>query len=169
MLTLKFQVSMARTVLFCFFVISPVLAETKQVSGWIEKVAVSDPKLVLPAKIDTGARNSSIHAGDFMIFSKQGNVWVKFSVSSKDGESRLIERPVKRFTKIKQKNNKPSKQRPVIVLGVCLSNVYKEVEVNLVDRANFNYPMLVGRSFLAGSFVVDSGEKYLTTPKCNFQ
>jgi hypothetical protein len=57
----------------------------------------------------------------------------------------------------------------VIVLGVCLSNVYKEVEVNLVDRANFNYPMLVGRSFLAGSFVVDSGEKYLTTPKCNFQ
>lgn len=168
MLTLKFPVSIVSVFILCVFLAAPALAESKQVSGWIEKVSVIDHKFVLPAKIDTGARNSSIHAENYKIYSKQGKDWVRFSIRTKNYGSKLIDQPVKRFTKIKQKNNKPSKQRPVIVLAVCLGNVYKEVEVNLVDRANFNYPMLIGRSFLAGSFVVDSGEKFLTTPKCNF-
>ncbi|WP_455200588.1 ATP-dependent zinc protease family protein [Kaarinaea lacus] len=142
-------------------------AETKQVSGWIEKVAVIDRAFVLPAKIDTGARNSSIHAENFKIYTKQGTDWVRFTVTT-NNESRDIDQPIKRYAKIKQKGNRPPRQRPVIVMAVCLGNVRKEVEVNLVDRANFNYPMLVGRSFLAGSFVVDSGEKFLTTPQCNF-
>lgn len=166
MLILKIQAAIVYLLFFCAFAVTPALAETRQVSGWVEKVAIGDAKLVLPAKIDTGAKNSSIHAEGFQIFPKQGRDWVRFSISNKDGKSINIEKPVNRITNIKQKNNKPSKQRPVIILGVCLGGVYKEVEVNLVDRANFNYPMLVGRSFLAGSFVVDSEQKFLTSPVC---
>ena len=168
MLTLKSQVSIAFTLIFYIFVADPVLAQTKQVSGWIEKVAVIDQTFVLPAKIDTGAKNSSIHAENYQIYSKQGADWVRFTVTTKNNESREIDQPIKRYAQIKQKGNRPSRQRPVIVLGVCLGNVLKEVEVTLADRGNFNYPVLVGRSFLAGSFVVDSGEKFLTTPQCNF-
>ena len=168
MLTPKYPVLIVYIIISCVFKTTPVLAETKQVSGWIEKVAVIDQTFVLPAKIDTGAKNSSIHAENFKIYSKQGADWVRFTVTTKKNESRDIDQPIKRYAQIKQKGNRPSRQRPVIVLGVCLGNVLKEVEVTLADRGNFNYPMLVGRSFLSGSFVVDSGEKFLTTPQCNF-
>jgi hypothetical protein len=146
----------------------PVNAETKPVSGWVEQVAIGDAKLVLHAKIDTGAKNSSLNAKDFRIFTKQGEDWVSFSIRSKAGVTRVIEAPVERIASIKQKNSKPSKERPVIMLDVCLGNILKKVEVNLVDRENFDYQVLIGRSFLAGSFVVDSGSKYLTELNCSF-
>lgn len=143
-----------------------VAAGGKQVSGWIEKVAVGNPPFILRAKIDTGAKNSSLHAGDYQLYEKQGTEWVKFTLKNKEGASFLVDKPVKRVTQIKQKGNRPNRRRPVIEMGICMGNVYKEVEVNLADRANFNYPMLVGRSFLQGSFVVDSGQKHLLEPDC---
>lgn len=143
-----------------------VVAGEKNVSGWIEKVAVGNPPFILRAKIDTGAKHSSLHAGDYQLYDKKGTEWVKFTLMNKDGESVSVDMPVKRITQIKQKGNRPNRKRPVIQLGVCMGNVYKEVEVNLADRANFNYPMLVGRSFLADSFVVDSAAKYMVEPDC---
>ena len=52
------------------------------------------------------------------------------------------------------------------MLGVCLGSVQRTVEVNVVDRSGFDYPVLIGRSFLAGIFVVDPGERFLLTPDC---
>ena len=71
MLTPKFQDSIAYAILLSVFITSSVLAETKQTSGWVEKVAVSDPKMVFPTKINTNTKNSSIHTKDFKIFTKQ--------------------------------------------------------------------------------------------------
>ena len=47
--------------------ITPVSADTKQTSGWVEKVAIDGPFFLLHAKIDTGAKNSSIHAIDYRL------------------------------------------------------------------------------------------------------
>ena len=165
---IQLKTSLAYLLYGCVFITLSVSAETKQVSGWVEKVTVGSPEFVMRAKIDTGAKNSSLHAKDYRIFNKQGKDWVSFSIKNKEGNSQLIEKPIKRITSIKQKGGRPNRQRPVIVLGICLGNVYKEEEVNLVDRANFNYPMLVGRSFLKGSFVVDSEVKLTATPTCKF-
>lgn len=57
-------------------------------------------------------------------------------------------------------------ERDVVMLGVCLGSVQRTVEVNVVDRSGFDYPVLIGRSFLAGIFVVDPGERFLLTPDC---
>ena len=138
----------------------------RQVSGWVEKVSVGDPPVIFRAKIDTGAKHSSLHAGDYKLYSKGGVEWVKFSVKNQEGDTLNVDKPVKRVTQIKQKGNRPNRKRPVIEMGICLGNVYKEVEVNLADRANFNYPVLVGRSFLEGSFVVDSGHKFVLGIDC---
>ena len=143
-----------------------VTANDKQVSGWIENVAVGDPPFMIRAKIDSGAKHSSLHAGKYQLYEKQGAEWIRFTLKNKEGESVVIDRPVKRVTQIKQKGNLPNRKRHVVELGVCMGNVYKVVEVNLADRTNFNYPMLVGRSFLQGSIVVDSGEKYIFSPNC---
>lgn len=138
----------------------------KLMSGWVEKVALGNPPVILQAKIDTGARNSSLHTVEYHVFKKDGRDWISFAIVNKEGEGRRIEAPLLRYTKIKQKGNLPSRERPVIMLGVCLGKIYKEVEVNLVDRSNFNYPVLVGRSFLKGNFLVDSDHKFINTPDC---
>ena len=121
--------------------------------------------LVLRAKLDTGARNSSLHAPGITKFEKNGETWVRFSVKDHRGKEATIERKLVRQATIKQKAADPEK-RPVIMLGICMGRQYREVEVNLVDRANFNYPMLIGRSFMSGHFVVDPELKYTAEPAC---
>ena len=58
--------------------------------------------------------------------------------------------------------------RVVVLMGICLGNTYRETEVNLIDRSGLNYPMLIGRRYLAGNnFIVDSGLAYSVKPECN--
>ncbi|UCD82655.1 MAG: ATP-dependent zinc protease, partial [Desulfobacterales bacterium] len=57
-------------------------------------------------------------------------------------------------------------RRPVIRIGICLEKVYKEVEVNLVNRSKFNYQMLIGRSFLEGEFAVDPAKTLTIKTDC---
>jgi hypothetical protein len=59
-----------------------------------------------------------------------------------------------------------SQQRPVIKLGLCLGTIYKETEVNLVDRSGFQYRMLLGRKFMEGEVIIDPSAKYTVEPEC---
>jgi hypothetical protein len=56
--------------------------------------------------------------------------------------------------------------RPIVMLGVCLGNTYRVTEVNLTDRTGFKLPFLVGRSFLAERFAVDSSRTDTVEPSC---
>ncbi len=76
-----------------------------------------------------------------------------------------FERRVERTVTIKRHLGE-SQERPVIRLGVCLKNTYRETEVNLTDRSGFNYQMLIGRRFLKDEFVVDPGETATSKPDC---
>ena len=53
------------------------------------------------------------------------------------------------------------------MMGVCVGNVYRETQVNLVDRKNFNYQMLIGRRFTGNSVVVDPGRTFIAKPHCD--
>ena len=144
---------------------SAMYAQNKDIVGRIEKVRIYPEDLVLRAKLDTGARNSSLHAPNITRLEKNGEAWVRFSIKNHKGEEATLERKIVRKARIKQKN-RDSEKRPVIMLGICLGRQYREVEVNLVDRAEFNYPMLIGRSFMAGHLVVDPELKYTAEPDC---
>ena len=152
-------------ILLYFVVACPLLADEKQVIGWVEKVAITDHDIILSAKIDTGAKHSSLNAPDLHLYNKKGESWVKFSVAGADGQKVEFDERVVRMTKIKRKGYR-SQVRPVILMKVCLAEVIKDVEVNLVDRENFVYPMLVGRSFLRGGFIVDVSKRHSTKPQC---
>ena len=54
----------------------------------------------------------------------------------------------------------------MVLLGICVGAYYREVEVNLVDRSKFKYPLLVGRSFLSGALIVDPSKTYAVEPNC---
>jgi hypothetical protein len=131
----------------------------KQIVGWIEYVTILPENLTIKAKLDTGARNSSLNAVRIVEFKRGDDPFVRFDLTNWQGRSETVEAKVVRITKIKQHNSDPE-LRPVIRLGICLHKICKEVEVNLVNRSNFNYQLLIGRSYLKGDFVVDPSKTF---------
>jgi hypothetical protein len=137
----------------------------KYVVGWIEYVTLFPENFKVKAKLDTGARNSSLNAVDIAEFKRGEDTFVRFEVMNWKGRTETIEAQVIRTAKIKQHDSKPE-HRPVIRIGICLGQVYREVEVNLVNRSNFNYQLLIGRSFLKGKFTVDPSKTFTIKTDC---
>lgn len=142
-----------------------VRAHDKVAIGWLEKASIYPSELVLIAKLDTGAKNSSLNASHIIEFTRDDERWVRFVVADRTGHKVSFERKVHRAVRIKTHGVTPQ-SRVVVILGICLGAVYKEVEVNLIDRSDFNYPLLLGRSFIAGHFVIDPSRKFTTKPLC---
>ena len=136
------------------------------VAGWIERVRLGEEGVVLSAKLDTGADNSSLHATDVRAFTRDGSPWVDFEVTGEDGRKVRFERKVTRVTEIKRRGGAKPLERPTVLMGVCLGRVYRIVEVNLANRSRFKQPFLVGRTFLANRFVVDSARTHTVEPDC---
>ena len=148
-------------------IFSDVDAKDKKVTiGWIEKVRIFPGDLVMDAKIDTGADNSSINALNQEEFTKDGKKWIKFTLTNKSDKPITIELPIVRIAKIKRRKTKTRLLRPVVLLGLCVAGVYREVEVNLADRDRFKYQLLIGRSFMRDRVLVDPSAKYTAEPIC---
>ena len=143
----------------------PSPTQDRKVAGRLEIVRIYPGNLRLRARLDTGARNSSLDAQDITEFKLNGERWIRFNVTNHRGKSVTLERKVHRVAKIKRKLGR-SRERLVIKLGICLGGIFREVEVNLVDRSGFNYPMLIGRSFMENHLVVDPSVKFVTKPNC---
>jgi hypothetical protein len=137
----------------------------KLVAGWIERVRVYPGDLLIDAKLDTGADLSSLHCHCSEPFTRDGARWVHFDVTDKTGKTLTLERKIQRIVSIKRHFGK-DQERVVVLLGVCLGDVYKEAEVSLVDRSNLTYKMLVGRNFMAGNVIVDPDATHTLQAKC---
>lgn len=144
---------------------TPIAAQDKKVVGWVEKVRIYPGDLVIHAKLDTGAKHSSLNASHVIEFEHNGERWVRFDVTNRYGGKVTLERKVHRTVKIKRHFTKPQK-RLAIMLGICLGSIYKEVEVNLAERTGFNYQILIGRSFIARKFIIDPSLTFTTKPNC---
>jgi hypothetical protein len=143
----------------------PLPRESRQVVGYTETVRLFPSDMPLRAKIDTGARTSSLHAQDITIFAKRGRMWVRFHVTNRENRTQEFERPVVRRVRIKDLGG-PSVSRPVVLMGICLGKVYRITEVNLSDRSGFNFQLLVGRRFMSQVIVVDPARQFTLKPKC---
>ena len=157
---------LAPLIITCFCLpVSPAFAKKVKV-GWLEKVRVFPGQILMQAKIDTGADNSSIHATDITTFKKGNEEWVRFTLTSLDNQTKIMERPIFRTTQI-TRHGVPDEVRLVVKMGICLGTIYKEdMEVNLADRKNFEYKMLIGRSFLRGDTLVDPSKEFVHEPQC---
>ena len=87
----------------------PCMANETNMIGWIERVKIQNNELMLTAKIDTGADNSSIHAQDVEVYEKHGQQRVKFTVENGKGESSAFDMPVIYMANIKRKMAEPAK------------------------------------------------------------
>lgn len=133
--------------------------------GYVETVAIHPGNLHITAKIDTGARSSSLDAANIQPFSKDGKEWVRFTLHGDHDTRRQVELPVERTVGIRRAGA-PVQRRYVVKIGVCLANSYKMAEVNLVNREGLNFRMLIGRAFMLDNFVIDPNATFLTRPSC---
>jgi len=140
-------------------------AETIQVIGWIEHVQIQARNIILKAKIDTGADNSSIHADNIQVYDKNGTQWVRFTVRNRENQSADFELPLISYAKIKRKRAEPL-LRPVVNMGLCIGNTVKMVDINLANREHFKYRILIGRSYLKEQYLVDSSKQHTIEPDC---
>ena len=137
-----------------------------EIFGWAEPVILEEAGYRLDAKLDTGADTSSLDAIDIKRFRRKGVSWVRFTVEDHDeGDTVRLERPLLRRVRIKRHDG-DSQRRSVISLTVCLGDHRREVEFSLIDRSQFDYPVLLGRSALAGIAVVDPDVVDLSEPDC---
>lgn len=141
-------------------------AQEKYIFGWLEQVTVQDATENLEAKLDTGATTSSIDARNIYRFRRGSKRFVRFELpSSVAGPPSLIERPLVRVVRIKQHDGQ-YQRRPVVALDICIGRIRRTVEFSLVDRRNFDQPVLLGRNALAGAALVDSNLAHTIRPSC---
>lgn len=149
--------------LWSIFVSGAVYA--KDVVGWVETVKIYPGGIPVKAKLDTGAKTSSLDCECITPFKRDGKDWLSFSVKNHKGDIVRLEKPVTRVAHIKRHFGKEQK-RYVVKLGICLGTIYREAEVTLVDRSGFNYALLVGRNFLKKDFLIDPSATFLNKPAC---
>lgn len=130
------------------------------VLGGIEKVFLDPPGLVFNARIDTGAKTSSLNALDMVEFERDGKPYIKFNVIHPDtGEKTLLTRRVRRYVRIKEHMSE-SHRRPIVKFRVKFANISERIDFTLVDRRKFSQQVLIGRNLLQDLAVVDVSEKF---------
>ncbi|BCJ04721.1 MULTISPECIES: retropepsin-like aspartic peptidase RloA2 [unclassified Pseudomonas] len=133
----------------------PVMAAEPTLYGRYENIALPEIGETLKAKMDTGAYTASLSAKDIELFTRDGEDWVRFRLATKNANGKVYEHKLARISKIKNRADEEEEgdapelsRRPVVDLELCLGDVKRTVEVNLVDRSSFNYPLLVGAKAL---------------------
>jgi hypothetical protein len=134
------------------------------VVGWREAVNLPELGLeAIPAKIDTGARTSSLHASVLEELVRDGQKFVRFAVDW-NGERHFCE-AVKVDRRGVRSSNGELQYRFVIKTSLCIGNLSFKAEVTLADRSEMQFPMLIGRTALRRRMVVDSGHSWLQSPQ----
>lgn len=138
----------------------PPQAPEPPILGWREWVALPELGIAaIKAKVDTGARTSSVHACDVVRFVRDGSERVRFRILAGKGspevESELVDlRPVR-------SSGGHVTERPVIRTAIEVASRRWTIELTLASREEMGFRMLLGREAVRGVFLVDPGRSYL--------
>jgi hypothetical protein len=137
------------------------------VIGWRERIDLPELGYFnLPAKIDTGARTSALHAEEILTFSRDGERWVRFRVpGARRSLDRVHECRVRDAREIRNTSGVPE-VRVVIRTSFVLADREWKIDISLTDRSGMKHELIVGRSAIADhAIAVHSGRSYLTRRK----
>ena len=131
--------------------------------GWREWVSLPDLGIAhLKAKIDTGARSSSLHAYEIEPFEIDGKSMVRFEVhpvQRRDDISIHCEAEVHDIRPVRSSSGEVS-ERFVILTSVHWMGETWSVELTLANRSEMGFRMLIGREAVRGRMLVDPGRSY---------
>ncbi len=136
-----------------------------RVLGWREWVALPDLGVKrIKAKLDTGARTSSLHVTDLERFQRGNKNMVRFAVHPVQRSSRPLipcEAEVLEERRVRSSTGH-SALRPVIQTTMRVLGLRCTIEVTLASRDQMGFRMLLGRRALRKSFHVAPGRSFLS-------
>ncbi len=135
------------------------------VIGWREWIALPDLGILgVKAKIDTGARTSSLHTHDYELYQDAaGNDRVRFHLHPlrRDETVELsCDCEVHSIREVKDSGGHVE-ERPFIEVPVQLGSFSWRVEFSLSNRETMKFRCLLGRVALKERFLVDPTQSYL--------
>jgi len=136
--------------------------------GWREWVALPELGVsAVKAKIDTGARSSSLHAWDVTIVEGNGQgprrPRVRFVLHPRQRDlAETVEAEVDLVAvRAVRSSNGEVENRPVIRTPVVIDGRRYAIELTLTRRDEMGFRMLLGRRALRRRFVIDPGRSFL--------
>ncbi len=136
------------------------LLKEKVLIGRIEWVSMPELKIKHKARIDTGAKTTSMHAVNIEEVEQRGELFVKFQTLDSEGKTVEVVRKVDTTQKVSNTAGLVSK-RYVIKEKIKMGSIEREVNINLNDRTKMDYKFLVGRNLLLGRFIVDVARSHV--------
>ena len=128
--------------------------------GWREWISLPDLGVAwIKAKVDTGAKSSSVHAWDIDVDGEE----VRFNLHPlQDDESIVIAAvaPLVEHREVRSSNGEVD-VRPVIRTPAVVRGQRFDIELSLTSRDEMGFRMLLGRSAMRRRFVVDPGKSFV--------
>lgn len=127
--------------------------------GATAPIEVEEADLIYLARIDTGAASSSLHALDLEIDDASADMnenvgkRIRFRTVTAGGEEETLESVVAAVLVVS--NAQGTELRYEVPLTLRWRLFTRTVDVNLRDRSEMTYKLLIGRDWLGSSFVVD--------------
>ena len=141
----------------------------KELVGWREWVALPEIGIKsLQCKVDTGAKNSALHAFELESFERDGELWVRFSIHVDESDLTHIQRCEARVidTRTVTDSSGNQSERFFIETMIKIGKQKYKIQVSLTDRDTMKYNMLLGRTALRkAKFIVDPSRSYLQGKK----
>jgi len=123
-------------------------------------------KLGIPAikaRVDSGAKTSSIHASNIEVVSKDGDDWVRFEVDPIQDDANILikcEAKLLRSKKVKSSMG-ASEERLMIRTPLSIGKDTFIIKLTLASRDTMNYRMLLGREALNRRYLINPAEHCL--------
>ncbi len=134
----------------------------KIIIGAREKIRLTDvSRNRVYARIDTGAKSSSVHCEKFWVEKKRGKKILRAEILNKNHT--LIFNQFK--IKIVKSSNGMSEKRYVVKLNLEIGEHEFSSDFTLSNRKKMKNPILLGRKFLNGYFLVDAGRNFILSGK----
>jgi hypothetical protein len=134
------------------------------VIGWREWVAL--PELGIPAikaKVDTGARSSSLHAVDIELFRRGETHMVRFKVYpfQRDRKGAVTAEAVLLGRRLVRNSSGQEEFRPIIRTPIEVLGRTWLIYLTLARRDAMGFRMLLGRRAVRRKFLLDPGHSFL--------
>jgi ribosomal protein S6--L-glutamate ligase len=136
----------------------------KTVVGSEEWVSLSELQIpFVKARVDSGAKTSSLHATNIQPYQKDNETWVNFDVFpiQNDGKRKITCKALVVDKRVVKSSSGDREERFVVRTEISLNEQKWDIELTLTNRDSMGYRMLLGRQAMMGRIIVDPSESFL--------
>ena len=135
-----------------------------KIIGSVEWCAFNQLKIpAIRARIDSGAKTSSIQATEIKLIKKNDEDWVRFVVYPLQGNSNI--KVICRAKLVGKRSIKGSfgisEERLIIKAPVTIGEDTFDIELSLANRNTMEFRILLGREAIANRYIINPGVKHL--------